>query len=521
MAIGNRRSQKFFAQTPEVNIPRSSFDRSYTRKMTFNVDNLNVFYVDEVIPGDTIKFDLSTLIRLQTQKVPYMDNLRAKFFFFWAPSRILWTNFVKMMGERENPNDSIDFTMPQINLSDVGTAVGTLADQFALPTGIASALPQTLALPFRMYNKIYNYWFRDQNLQDSVVVDLDNGPDSITDYGLLKINKAHDYFTSALPEPQKGAALQIPAANTLNIVSNNNEIQFRGITQNIDRNFAVESSSGHTYLDAFGADPQQRVKFGTETGLTSALQENMGTINQLRMAFQLQSFLELDNIGGTRYPEMVFNHFGVVVPDFRVQQPEYLGGGVININTSAVPNTSNNLADLGSFATASASQQNIGFTHSFPEHGYVMGLVVVNADITYQQGLNKFWTRKTRYDIFDPKFQELGEQAILNQELVYQGTSADTEIWAYAERYAEYKFKPSEITGEFRSTYSTPLDMWHLAEEFSGLPPFNNEFIKSNTPIERVITVTTQDQLKGDFWCQINHTRPMMTRPRPASLGRF
>lgn len=523
--LGNRASQNYFAQAPQVNIPRSSFDRSFTVKDTFNFDLLTPIFLDEVLPGDTMNLDVSTLIRLQTQKVPYMDNAYAKFFFFYAPSRILWDNFTKMMGERINPSDSINYTIPQINLSDVGTTVGTLPDKFGLPTGVAATLPQTNALPFRMYNKIYNYWFRDQNLQDSLVVDYDNGPDNITDYGLVKINKAHDYFTSALPQPQKGTALQIPAAANMPVTRVSNAAAWRGYEAGTD---TVNNTAGPVYSHntanngvIYNNTTSTTLSFDPMGGLTTALQASMGTINELRTAFQLQKLLETDNTGGTRYPELVAAHFGVIVPDFRLMEPEYLGGGRININTSAVPNTADDLANLGSFATATASQQHIGFTHSFPEHGYVMGLVVCTADITYQQGLNKLWSRLSRYDIFWPELQQLGEQTILNKEIYYQGISTDNDPFGYAERYAEYKFRPSEIHGEFRSTYSTPLDMWHLAEEFDSLPVLNDEFVQSNTPIERVITITSQDQLKGDYFFKLNHSRPMMTKPRPASLGRF
>lgn len=522
MHIGNRKSQAFFARAPEIKRPRSMFDRSFNVKDTFNVDDVIPIYVDEVVPGDTINLNLNCLIRLQTQKVPIMDNMRANFAFFYAPSRILWDNFVKMMGERINPSDSIDYSVPQINLSDVGTQVGTLPDKFGLPTGVASALPQTNALPFRMYNKVRNYWFRDQNLQDSAVVDMDNGPDSITDYGIFKVNKAHDYFTSALPQPQKGTALRIPATNTAAVTSTGAVVQIRGTTENTNRNWSVNTDATNNLFMSGHVGGVETVKFGTTTGLEiTGLQQIMGTINELRTVFQLQELLETDNTGGTRYPELVDAHFGVIVPDFRVQEPEYLGGGKININTSAVPNTADDLADLGAFATATTASSKVGFTHSFPEHGYVMGLVWVNADITYQQGLNKLWTRKTRYDFFWPELQELGEQSILNQEIYYQGTSDDNLTFGYQERYAEYKYKPSEIHGEFRSTYTTPLDQWHLAEEFDSLPLLNDEFIQSNTPIERAITVTSQDQLKGDYFFDITHTRPMTARPKPASLGRF
>lgn len=247
----------------------------------------------------------------------------------------------------------------------------------------------------------------------------------------------------------------------------------------------------------------------------------MGTINELRTAFQLQSLLERDNRGGTRYNELIYSHFRVTIPDFRLQRTEYLGGGQINLNVSAVPRTDTDVAELGAFATATAASSHVGFTHSFVEHGYIMGLAVATADITYQQGINKLWSRRTRYDFFWPELQQLGEQAILNQEIYYDGSANDLLVFAYAERYADYKFKPSEIHGEFRSQYATPLDMWHLAEEFGALPVYNSDFLESNTPIDRVVTVTTQDQLKADYYFKYNHTRPLMSHPIPASLGRF
>lgn len=522
MSIGSRKSQSFFAQTPEINMPRSAFDRSFTVKDTFNFDYLTPIFLDEVVPGDTINLNVQTLIRLQTQKVPLMDNMYAKFFFFYCPSRLLWDNFPKMMGERLNPGDTIDYTIPQISLPDVGVIVGSLAEKLGFNINIGASLQSTNALPFRMYNKIWNDWFRSSELQDQIVVDLDNGPDEYTDYVLKKINKKHDYFTSALTDPQKGTALSIPSASTIPIERVQGAapqwFRYNSTTPSSTGSVSMSTDSGNTYLqdsspNTIAMDPNGSL-IGDMTGI-------MGTINELRTAFQLQALLERDNRGGTRYNEIVYSHFRVTIPDYRLQRTEYLGGGLININTSAVPNTGDDLAELGAFATATAANTHIGFTHSFVEHGYVIGMVVCTADITYQQGINKLWSRQTRYDFFWPELQQLGEQAILNKEIYYDGTSNDDEVWAYAERYAEYKFKPSEIHGEFRSQYATPLDMWHLAEEFSALPNFNSDFLESNTPIERAITVTTQDQLKADYFFQYKHTRPMMARPIPASLGRM
>ena len=519
MSIGNRNSQNFFSQVPEVNLSRSMFDRSFTVKDTFNFDYLTPIYIDEVIPGDTINLNLQTLVRLQTQKVPIMDNMYCKFFFFYCPSRILWTNFVKMMGERENPSDTIDYTVPQILLPDVGVTVGSLGDKFGLPTNIAAPLQSTNALPFRMYNKVYNDWFRDENLQNSLHLDTDNGPDDLSDYVIKKINKKHDYLTSALPQPQKGTALRIPSASTIPITRVNNgtyALAYQSGTNTLLTS-GIMGIGGTGKINNGSAD----ISIDPNGSLVASMSGIMGTINELRTAFQLQALLELDNRGGTRYNELVLSHFKVTIPDFRLQRSEYLGGGLININTSAVPNTADDLADLGAFATATASSSHVGFTHSFVEHCYVIGLAVCTADITYQQGLNKLWTRLSRYDFFWPELQQLGEQTILNKEIYYQGTSADNNAFGYAERYAEYKYKPSEIHGEMRSTYATPLDMWHLAEEFGSLPALNSTFIESNTPIDRAITVTTQDQLKADYYFNIKHTRPMMTHAVPVSLGRF
>lgn len=522
MSIGSRKSQSFFAQVPEINMPRSSFDRSFTIKDTFNFDYLTPIMLDEVIPGDTINLNLQTLIRLQTQKVPLMDNMYAKFFFFYCPSRLLWDNFPKMMGERLNPGDSIDFTIPQILLPDVGIQVGTLLEKLGMNVNVGASLQTTNALPTRMYNKVWNDWFRSSEVQDQITVDTDNGPDDYEDYYLRKINKKHDYFTSALTDPQKGTALSIPAASTIPIERISNApawtLYNSGTNTLTASDNPLRTDSAGRLLNAGGTE---NLSMDPNGGLVGDMTGIMGTINELRTAFQLQALLERDNRGGTRYNELVYSHFRVTIPDYRLQRSEYLGGGLININTSAVPNTGDDLAELGAFATGTAASSHVGFTHSFVEHGYIMGLVVCTADITYQQGINRLWSRRTRYDFFWPELQQLGEQAIFNKEIYYQGTSADDDVFAYAERYAEYKFKPSEIHGEFRSQYATPLDMWHLAEEFDSLPAFNSDFLESNTPIERAITVTTQDQLKADYYFKYRHTRPMMARPIPASLGRF
>lgn len=263
------------------------------------------------------------------------------------------------------------------------------------------------------------------------------------------------------------------------------------------------------------------LSFDPRGGLTA------GTINQLREAFQVQSLLELDARGGTRYVEILQNHFNVISPDFRLQRPEYLGGGKMKISSHIVPQTSptsgsNAQGALAAFGTGASGDGSIGFTKSFVEHGYVLGLAVPRADVTYQQGLERMWSRSTRFDFFWPKLQEIGEQAVLTKELYCTGTVADDDdVFGYQERYAEYKYKPSQITGIFRSQATGSIDVWHLAQEFSAKPLLDTDFMTSDTPIERCIAVTGAPHLLCDFWYQYKHARPMMTYSVPASLGRF
>lgn len=526
-SLGSRNNQHSFAQIPQVNMARSKFDRSHAIKDTFDFDYLTPIYVDEVLPGDTINLSVKSFARLATQAVPLLDNMYTDYFFFFVPNRLLWSNWEKFMGALTNPSDlGTDYLIPTVTTTAVtGVAVGTIYDKMGIPTGIPGL--ELNALPFRAYNLIWNEWFRDQNLQNSVTTNLDDGPDAIADYTLLKRAKKHDYFTSCLPWPQKGDAVELSLGTTAPvelITGNTDQVKIRKKSdQSLLGNLALWSNASGVFGSSTAVESQIDPNGTLQVDLTAA---TAATINELRQSFMLQSLLELDARGGTRYVEILKAHFNVVSPDFRLQRPEFLSGGTVSIMQHPVTQTSESattpLATLAAFSTAANMGGNIGFSKSFVEHGYVIGLIQARGDVTYQQGLHKMWSRSTKHDFFWPKLQELGEQAVLKREIYSQGDANDDEVFGYQERYAEYRYAPSQIRGQFRSTFATSLDVWHLAEEFASEPALNSTFIVSNTPIERALVVdAAYPHLLYDAWFDIKHARPISAYGVPATLGRF
>ena len=397
-------AQHTFAQSPQANIPRASFNRSHGYKTTFNEGYLVPVFVDEVLPGDTVSLNMTAFARLATPIYPIMDNMYLESFFFFVPNRLVWTNWERFNGAQDNPASSTDFILPTMTApagAGVGVATGDLADYMGIPIKVGSL--QFQSLPFRAYNLIYNEWFRDENLQNSVVVDLDDGPDTYTDYTLLRRGKRHDYFTSCLPWPQKindGTIVDIPLGTTAPIISNGSPFT---ITDGTNENYAI-SSDGINFRRGTGSNWNTSVnlEWGTATGLVADLSTaTAATINQLRQAFQLQKLYERDARGGTRYTEIIRSHFGVISPDARLQRPEYLGGGSSMININPVAQTaptsgSNPQGGLAAFGTATAIGH--GFTKSFTEHGHIIGIISTRADLNYQQGLNRMWSRSIRWD---------------------------------------------------------------------------------------------------------------------------
>ena len=509
------------AQTKTADIPRSQFDLSHGLKTTFDASDLVPILSLEVLPGDTINLRATLFGRMATPVKPVMDNLFLESFFFFTPWRQVWPDFIKMMGEQEAPGDSIDFSVPVLS-GATPTSTGDLYDYMGIPPGTIRDNVAISALPFRAYNKIWNFWFRDENLMSPIIEETDAGPDGNI-YTVRKRRKRRDYLTAGLPFPQKGPD------TTVALVGNAPVGFDTGGTG--DGLFMVDSNDNTAYaLDSSGANLLVGLSSSAGEQVFADLTEAGGiSINELRESIQIQRLLERDARGGTRYPEILRSHFQVSDPGLLVhQRPLFLGGGSSQININPVTQQSpSDIAvdltpqgNLAAYGTVSGS--NHGFTASFTEHGHILGLVNVRADLTYQQGIERYFTRQTRFDFYWPALSHLGEQTVKNLEIyVSNDSTIDNDTFAYMPRYDEYRYKQSQITGLFRSDAAESLDVWHLAQDFAALPALNQSFIEDAVPMNRVLAVPSEPDFLLDVWFKIKAARPLPLYGTPGLMDHF
>ena len=551
----NRNVESHFALNPtRIDISRSTFDRSASVKSSFNVGEIVPFFVDEVLPGDTFKVKTSKVLRLQTMLTPMMDNVYVDTYFFFVPNRLTWNHWKQFNGENTESAwiPSVEYEVPQITApSDKGFAVGTIADYFGIPTGVPNL--SVNALPFRAYALVMNEWFRDQNLQDPLVIPLDdatvegvNTDTFVTDVAKggkpYVACKYHDYFTSALPSPQKGPDVLIPSATSgeFPVVPREAHVDPSLLTVGMqlygDKTYNSSTAwQGVGYRNLYAGTSNLSVipsQGNDDPGFPSVSNGNTGlapanlfalssgglgaTINQLRLAFQIQKLYERDARGGTRYIEILKSHFGVTSPDARLQRPEYLGGNRIPITVNQIVQQSATVDGSTPQGTpvglSLTTDTHYDFTKSFTEHGFVIGVMVARYDHTYQQGLERMWSRRDRFDYYWPVFANIGEQAIKNKEIYAQGNEKDDEVFGYQEAWADYRYKPNRVTGEMRSTYAQSLDVWHLADDYDTLPSLSDSWIREDkSNVDRVLAVTSavSNQLFCDIYVQNRTTRPM------------
>uniref|UniRef100_A0AAU8AZJ6 Major capsid protein n=1 Tax=Dulem virus 144 TaxID=3145621 RepID=A0AAU8AZJ6_9VIRU len=545
----SRNQQSRFALNPtNLDMSRSKFPRHSSVKFSFNVGDVVPFYVDEVLPGDTFSVKTSKVVRMQSLLTPLMDNIYLDYYFFFVPNRIVWEHWRELNGENRESAwaQTTEYEVPQVTAPTGGWNIGTIADYMGIPTGVSNI--SVNAMPFRAYAMICDEWFRDENLVDPLFISkgdaVTTGVNTRTNPGDYAAGgqpfiaaKFHDYFTSALPSPQKGPDVGIGLTGSFDVTGNGNPIRFSVLTSDgssvpvgtvgAAADFSDRRSSGAQNTLGIGfnnTDAVGTLGFPTTAQFTGDvlpfMEVNLGgvnavTINALRMAFQMQKLYEKDARGGTRYVEILKAHFGVTSPDSRLQRPEYLGGSRVPININQVVQTSETGSGTPQGNTAAYSvttDSHKDFTKSFVEHGFVIGVCVARYTHSYQQGIERFWSRKSRFDYYWPVFANIGEQAILNKEIYAQGSATDDEVFGYQEAWADYRYKPSRVAGEMRSSAAQSLDVWHLADEYIALPSLSAGWIQENkTTVDRVLAVSEQNanQLFCDIYVENYTTRPM------------